>query len=108
LEYTSEELEEKYNMETNIEDEEENLLMSRNSNYFHQQNNLNPRMRTILLDWVMEVCGQLSFKRATFHTAVVLIDIFLSKVENLQTNLLQLAGITCLIIAAKNEVFKFK
>jgi hypothetical protein len=102
--YSPEELDETYNFESCIYEEEENLLSERDPNYFQRQGTLNPRMRTILLDWIMEVCGQLSFKRATFHTAVVLIDIFLSKVENLQTNLLQLTGITCLIIAAKNEV----
>jgi hypothetical protein len=102
--YTSEEVEEIFNMDKNIYEEQENLNSSRNPNYFLHHQNLNSSMRSILLDWIIEVCGQLSFKRSTFHSSIVLIDIFLSKAENLPINLLQLTGITCLIIAAKNEV----
>lgn len=106
--YSQTDIEVIFNDDRHIYEEEENLNATRNPNYFLHHKNLNPGMRTILLDWLMEVCGQLSFKRSTFHSAIVLIDIFLSKVENLPTNLLQLTGITCLIIAAKNEVKKFK
>jgi len=102
--YSPEEKDQSNYFESYLDEEEENLLLERDPNYFQRQITLNPKMRTILLDWVMEVCGQFSFKRATYHTAVVLIDIFLSKVENLQANLLQLSGVTCLMIAAKNEV----
>jgi hypothetical protein len=104
LDYSQEQVDEIYNLDENLNFEENILSSIRNSNYFENQVNVNHRMRTILIDWVMEVCGQLSFKRATYHLAVVLIDIFLSKVENLPTNLLQLTGVSCLIIAAKNEV----
>jgi len=102
--YSQEQVDELYDFDENLNFEENILSSTRNANYFENQVNINHRMRTILLDWVMEVCGQLSFKRATYHLAVVLIDIFLSKSENLPTNLLQLTGVSCLIIAAKNEV----
>jgi hypothetical protein len=104
--FTTEELDSLYCIERFMIEEEGSLLVARNPNYFQNHKYINQRMRTILLDWIMEVCGQLSFKRNTYHSAVVLVDVFLTKVENLQTNLLQLTGITCLIIAAKNEVFK--
>jgi hypothetical protein len=96
---------EKYNLEKFIMENEDRLVGVRVINYFPRQRFIDVKMRIILLDWVMEVCGQLSFKRSTYHTAVVLIDVYLSKKENLPTNLLQLTGATCLILAAKNEVF---
>ena len=102
--YTKEEeIEEKYNEEKYNIDNETNLL-KRNPNYFNNQKYIDHNMRSILLDWLMEVSAQLSFKRNTYHLTVVLIDIFLSKVNNIQTNQLQLIGVTCLVIAAKNEV----
>lgn len=102
--YSENDLEEFYNFERNIAENQEALLNSRNLNYFDYQNFIDPKMRVILLNWIMEVCSSLLFKRATYHSTVVLIDIFLSKYPNLKTNLLQLLGVTCLIIAAKNEV----
>jgi hypothetical protein len=101
---TKEELEMKYNIDTHILLSYEELLRNRDPNYLDHHKFIDTRMRTILLDWVMEVCAQLGFKRSTYHSSVVLIDIFLSKIENIQTNQLQLTGVTCLIIAAKNEV----
>jgi hypothetical protein len=65
---------------------------------------LEPSMRTILVDWIMEVCYQFRFKRNTFHMSVMLIDVYMSNTCNLPTNLLQLIGVTCLCIASKNEV----
>jgi hypothetical protein len=104
IDYSQEDVDDKFNMEKYIAENEESLILSREANYFTKQRFIDVRMRVILVDWVMEVCSQLSFKRATFHSAVVLIDVFLSKMEDLKTNYLQLLGVTCLIIAAKNEV----
>ena len=104
IDYSQEDVDDKFNLERNVAENEESLILSREANYFDKQKFIDVRMRLILVDWVMEVCSQLSFKRATFHSAVVLIDVFLSKMEDLKTNYLQLLGVTCLIIAAKNEV----
>jgi hypothetical protein len=65
---------------------------------------IEPSMRIILVDWIMEVCYQFRFKRNTFHMSVMLIDVYMSSTCNLPTNLLQLIGVTCLCIASKNEV----
>jgi hypothetical protein len=108
IDYTKEDVDDKFNMERYIAENEESLILSREADYFSKQRYIDVRMRIILIDWVMEVCSQLSFKRATFHSAVVLIDVFLSKMQDLKTNYLQLLGVTCLIIAAKNEVSHLK
>lgn len=101
--FTTDEIKENFNKKRFLMDSEEILLNTRLPDYFTRQKLIDPKMRIILLDWVMEVCGQLSFKRSTYHSAVVLLDIFLSKIPDVQTNILQLIGVTCLIIAAKNE-----
>ena len=103
--YTERDLDSIYDLQNTILEGEAALLNERLP-YFQFQIYIDTRMRVILIDWIMEVCSQLSFKRATYHLAVVLVDIFLSKNSNLETQNLQILGVTCLIIAAKSEVFK--
>ena len=105
--YSQESVDDRYNLERSILENEEALSIARVPDYFRQQRFIDVRMRVILVDWIMEVCSQLSFKRATYHMAVVLLDVFLSKMPDLRTNYLQLLGVTCLIIAAKNEVILY-
>jgi hypothetical protein len=50
----------------------------------------------------MEVSSQLHFKRKTYYSCVNLIDLYFSKCI-VHTNQIQLVGITCLLISAKNE-----
>ena len=69
-----------------------------------KQKFINPQMRTILLNWILEVTSQLGFKRETYHLTVFLIDSFLQNYENLQTSEFQLLGVTCLMISSKFEV----
>ncbi len=102
--YTEESLEEEYDLERNILLNEDFLYECRQATYMSFKKNLNIRMRVMLFDWLMEVCSQLSFKRATFHLAVVLVDVYLSRNKDLKTKELQLLGVTCLIISAKIEV----
>jgi hypothetical protein len=105
--YTYDDLEEIYSLERSILEEENYLNSLMNPSFKNNQQFIQPYMRIILLDWMMEVSSQMSFKRATYHSAVTYLDLFLSLAQNLPTNSLQLLGVTCLIIAAKNEVFKF-
>lgn len=74
-----------------------------NPNYFEIQKMLNPWMRTVLFDWMMDLCTQLGFKRATFHLSCSLVDVSLSKLEPINSKWLQLLGVSCLEIAAKSE-----
>lgn len=64
---------------------------------------LQPRMRAILLDWLIEVCEVYRLHRETFNLAVDFIDRYLSMSRNIHKQQLQLIGITCLFIAAKIE-----
>lgn len=82
---------------------QERLSNVLNPNYFETQTMLNPWMRTVLLDWMMDLCTQLGFKRATFHLSCSLVDISLSKLEPINSKWLQLLGVSCLEIAAKSE-----
>jgi hypothetical protein len=97
-------LDQKYNLERNLLDSESELYYLRKRDYMNYQPMIEPIMRSILLDWLMEVSYQFRFKRATYHSTVMLIDLYLSKVANIPTNMLQLIGVVCLCIAAKNEV----
>ena len=59
--------------------------------------------RTILIDWLMELCEEFAFKRDTFHYAVNYIDRFLSNSKDITKGSLQLIGVASLSIAAKFE-----
>ena len=71
-------------------------------NYLSFQKEMNLRKRFILLDWIMEVCYQFHFWRRTYFSCINLIDIYLTKCKVI-TNQIQLVGIACLLISAKNE-----
>ena len=60
-------------------------------------------MRTILIDWMMEVCMEFTLKRETFYYAVNFVDRYLSRVKNIKKNNLQLIGVTSMYIASKME-----
>ena len=64
---------------------------------------LQPRMRAILLDWLIEVCEVYRLHRETFYLAVDFIDRFLSLSPPVHKNMLQLIGVTCIFIGAKIE-----
>lgn len=51
----------------------------------------------------MQVCDVYKLRRVTYYLAIDLVDRYLSRVEGLPKNQLQLLGITCLFIAAKVE-----
>lgn len=75
----------------------------REPNVFKRHPNLTPRMRAILFDWLMEVCDVYKLRRVTYYLAIDYVDRYLSRVDELPKNQLQLLGITCLFIAAKVE-----
>ncbi|XP_006867446.1 PREDICTED: G1/S-specific cyclin-E1 [Chrysochloris asiatica] len=64
---------------------------------------LQPKMRAILLDWLMEVCEVYKLHRETFYLAQDFFDRYMATQENVVKTLLQLIGISCLFIAAKLE-----
>ncbi|XP_064466374.1 G1/S-specific cyclin-E-like [Ornithodoros turicata] len=64
---------------------------------------LQPRMRTILLDWLIEVCEVYRLHRDTYYLAQDFVDRYLTKSSDLPKSQLQLLGITALFLAAKME-----
>jgi len=70
--------------------------------YMAKQTDINHSMRTILIDWLVEVCEELQLHNETLYIAVNLTDRFLSKMLVLRAKL-QLVGATALFIAAKYE-----
>uniref|UniRef100_A0A3P8TGJ1 Cyclin E2 n=1 Tax=Amphiprion percula TaxID=161767 RepID=A0A3P8TGJ1_AMPPE len=61
------------------------------------------RMRSILLDWLIEVSEAHTLHRQTFYLAQDYLDRFMLKQNNIEKGILQLIGITCLFIASKME-----
>jgi len=72
------------------------------SNYLNYQPDLSIKKRFILFDWVMEVTYQLHLTKKIYYSTINLIELFFSK-STADINKIQLIGIVCLLIAAKNE-----
>jgi len=65
--------------------------------------NLQPRMRAILIDWMIEVSEVYKLHRETLYLAIDFIDRYLGATAAMPRNRLQLVGVTCLFVAAKIE-----
>ena len=77
-------------------------LHRQKTNYLNYQPYLSIKKRFILFDWIMEVTSSFHFKRKTYYSCINLVEIFFSKCK-VSTYEIQLIGITCLLISAKNE-----
>ncbi|XP_053694590.1 G1/S-specific cyclin-E [Sabethes cyaneus] len=82
---------------------DEKASLEREPNMFDQHPGLQPRMRTILLDWLIEVCEVYKLHRETYYLAINYIDRYLSRKKGQKKTHLQLLGITALFVAAKVE-----
>jgi len=70
--------------------------------YMQNQNDINEKMRAILIDWLVEVHLKFKLVPETLYLTVNLIDRFLEK-KIVARNRLQLVGVTCMLIASKYE-----
>lgn len=66
------------------------------------KNNVTPKMRLILFDWIHEISNKLKLKLKTTALIFELIDIYFTN-NTVSKNKYQLLGITCLFIASKYE-----
>ncbi|XP_070500593.1 G1/S-specific cyclin-E [Chironomus tepperi] len=82
---------------------DEKASLSRDVNMFESHPGLQPRMRAILLDWLIEVCEVYKLHRETYYLTVDYLDRYLTAKQNISKNQLQLIGITCLFVASKVE-----
>lgn len=74
---------------------------SRNPLMMSRHPHLQPRMRSILLNWLSEVSEVYQLHRETYYLALDYFDRYLSVQNEVGKQQLQLVGITCLFIAAK-------
>jgi len=72
------------------------------ADYMSRQPHINRKMRTILVDWVVEVNKKYDFKSETLFLSVNLIDRYMSLATVSRCNL-QLVGVTAMLIASKFE-----
>uniref|UniRef100_A0A1B6DRU9 Uncharacterized protein n=1 Tax=Clastoptera arizonana TaxID=38151 RepID=A0A1B6DRU9_9HEMI len=72
------------------------------ANYMRRQPDVTYSMRTILIDWLVEVAMEYKLLNETLHIAVYIIDRFLSIMSVVRSKL-QLLGTTAMFIASKYE-----
>ncbi|XP_038719428.1 G2/mitotic-specific cyclin S13-7-like [Tripterygium wilfordii] len=75
---------------------------SRPHNYMDSQPDINEKMRSILVDWLMDVHHKFELQPETLYLAINIIDRFLS-VKIVPRRELQLVGISAMLIASKYE-----
>ncbi|XP_024122826.1 G1/S-specific cyclin-E2 [Oryzias melastigma] len=71
--------------------------------YLQRHPKLQPKMRSILLDWLLEVSEVYSLHRQTAYLAQDYFDRYMLTQEDVSKDILQLIGITALFIASKIE-----
>lgn len=82
---------------------EKDKTYTRDVHVMDKHPHLQPKMRAILLDWLMEVSEVYKLHRESYHLAQDYFDRFMATQRNVFKSTLQLIGITCLFIAAKVE-----
>ena len=70
--------------------------------FMKNQPELNEKMRTVLIDWMVEVHQKFKLLPETLYLAVNLLDRYIEK-EKIPKNKLQLVGVSAMLIACKYE-----
>ena len=70
--------------------------------YMESQPHINQKMRSILVDWLIEVHLKFKLVPETLYLTVNLIDRYLERAEVSRAKL-QLVGVSCLLVASKYE-----
>jgi len=78
------------------------LRRAPSATYMARQTDINPKMREILVDWMVEVQLKFKLKEETLFLAIHFLDRFLERRLVTRTKL-QLVGCTALLLAAKYE-----
>jgi cyclin A len=76
--------------------------MVRDPNYMAAQTEINEKMRTILVDWLVDVHLKFKLHAETFFLAIDIVDRYLASTR-MSRSQLQLVGVTAILIAAKYE-----
>lgn len=81
-------------------------LFCPNPNYMEIQKEINPKMRGILIDWLVDVHYKFKLQPETFFLTVNYIDRYLERAV-VERKKLQLVGVTAMLIASKYEEIYF-
>jgi cyclin B len=71
-------------------------------NYMNNQKEITEQMRSILIDWIIDVHGKFGFCDETLYMTVSIIDRY-SSIKKITRNEYQCLGITALMISCKHE-----
>ena len=85
---------------SNLLEDEKNAKIKPLYGYMEQQYDLKPLMRSILIDWLIQVHYQLRFKEETLYQTIWIIDTYLSLAQ-ISRNKFQLLGVAALLISSK-------
>ena len=85
-----------------LKEEEKGINPMPDYTYMQRQNEINDKMRSILVDWIIDVHFKFGFTDETLFMTISIIDRYLSICQISRTNF-QLLGITALMIACKHE-----
>ena len=85
-----------------LKEEEKGINPMPDYTYMSRQKEINDKMRSILVDWIIDVHFKFGFTDETLFMTVSIIDRYLSICQITRTNF-QLLGITALMIACKHE-----
>ena len=83
--------------------EEKTLEFKIKPNFMKFQKEVNSRMRAIIVNWMIEVHDRFKLLRDTLFLSVIIFDRYMSLINNIDKNKLQLIGVTSLLIACKYE-----
>ena len=76
------------------------------ANYMELQRTINVKMRSILIDWLVEVHLKFKLMPETLYLTINLIDRYLAR-QPCARRKLQLVGVTCMLLASKYEEIYF-
>ena len=85
-----------------LEEENEGIESKAEYNYMKKQNEINEQMRSILIDWIIDVHCKFGFTDETLFMTISIIDRFLTS-KKISRSKLQLLGVTALMISCKHE-----
>ena len=85
-----------------LKEENEGINPKPKYNYMKEQTEINEQLRSILIDWIIDVHYKFGFMDETLFMTVLIIDRYLT-VNQITRLKLQLLGITSLMIACKHE-----
>lgn len=86
--------------------EEKNTKIKPEFGYMLKQNDINEKIRAILVDWFFEIQGRFRLQNQTIYRTVFILDTYLS-LRYIPCKYFQLLGFGCLLIACKSQEIFF-